>query len=106
MRNDTCTLLIALVTLIIIFLIFSKDRYSTPLNFDTFFGVDGSNPFSRRVIITQRGEIYMMDERCGCNSGCGCNTGCGGCGNGLFGGGNCCCIIIVVVLILICCCCN
>ncbi|MDF2866391.1 MAG: hypothetical protein K0R72_1209 [Clostridia bacterium] len=51
-------LFVLLITLAFIFLICSKDRYSTPLNFDTFFGVDGSNPFSRRVIITQRGEIY------------------------------------------------
>ncbi|MDD2377058.1 MAG: hypothetical protein PHO88_06315 [Clostridia bacterium] len=47
MRTDsTCTLIIALTALVLIFLIFSKDRYSTPLNFDTFFGVGGSSPFS------------------------------------------------------------
>ena len=45
-NNSTCTLLIALTALVLIFLIFSKDRYSTPLNFDTFFGVGSSEPFS------------------------------------------------------------
>jgi hypothetical protein len=50
-------LFILLITLAFIFLICSKDRYSTPLNFDTYFGVDSSNPFSRRGIIAQRGEI-------------------------------------------------
>lgn len=49
-------LFLALIALAFIFLICSKDRYSTPLNYDTFFGLDSSNPFSRRVIITQRGE--------------------------------------------------
>lgn len=49
-------LFLALITLAFIFLICSKDRYSTPLNFDTFFGLDSSSPFSRRVNITQRGE--------------------------------------------------
>jgi len=44
--NSTATLLIVLTALVLIFLIFSKDKYSTPLNFDTFFGVDGSNPLS------------------------------------------------------------
>jgi len=45
-NNSTATLLIALTALVLIFLIFSKDRYSTPLNFDTFFGLDSSNPLS------------------------------------------------------------
>jgi len=45
-NSSTSTLLIALTALVLIFLIFSKDRYSTPLNFDTFFGLDSSSPFS------------------------------------------------------------
>ncbi|MEG1990296.1 MAG: hypothetical protein RR136_04855 [Clostridia bacterium] len=36
---------ILLVTLAFIFLICGKDKYATPLNFDTFFEVDNSNSF-------------------------------------------------------------
>lgn len=37
---------ILLITLSFIFLICTEDRYSTPLDFDTFFRVDGPNPFN------------------------------------------------------------